>query len=278
MKTLSGRCIRPFSSAFAVMQTKVSCERLFDCIAANRRVAEEKKLLLRINACKGKINQYIKRNLVIGQNVSRPYTLLLLSGRWDYRSILEVMLADLRIDGLAGEIQALVWSDMQDYFGRFVPECEELFTIDTRLLSPPAYINQVLQEYVNTFRFTKTMGRAVNKICRKSLSQTGLSPVLQQLAGRMDWGSLLLSRFACSPPEQTERLQRQVDECLHGVLSHWATQITHQYQEAVAEVYYRFYDEYTGKNEELPTINKYKLVHWQSRKKRHSLYKGPYAV
>lgn len=278
MKTLSGRCIRPFSSAFAVMQTNVSCEHLLGCIAANHRVAEEKKLLLRINACKEKIDQYIQRTLAISQNISRPYALLLLSGQWGYRKVFAAMLADLQVDELAQEIHALVRADMQHYFGRSVPECADLFTVSARLFSPPAYISQVLQEYRNTFRFTKTMGRVVNKTCRESLSHTGLPRVLRQLAGQMDWGDLLLSRLDCSPAEQVERLQRQVDDCIHGMLSHWATQITHQYQETAAEVYYRLYDEYTGKNVELPTINQYKLVHWKRRKKRHSLYEVPYAV
>ncbi|CUH97767.1 hypothetical protein P22_3911 [Propionispora sp. 2/2-37] len=261
-----------------MIRTKVSYEHLASYIAEKRRSIEEKELASRIAACKEKVSQSINRNLEACQQAFPGYTLQLLTGQYDYQTVLQFILKDLRVGELAKSVSAFVSADMQDYFGCSAPSLEKEFSINTRSLLPPAYTGQVLQEYVNTFRFTKAMGKAVNKVCRKSLAQVGLPWALQRLAKRVDFGALLLREFHCRPESQKHRLQKQVQACIHGVLSHLAVQLKQQYHEAIVRVFYQFYDEQGEKDFALASFSKYQYSNRRKRKKQNDLYEIQRAV
>lgn len=280
MNTLKEQCIRPFSPFPGMVQTKVSYEYLIRSIVEKQSVVQEERIASRIEACKEKIGQYIKAHSEMYQQTSQSYALLLLTGQCDCQSVIRLMIADMKVDNLSKSVSALVSADMQDYFGFSVSGLEAEFSIAVRGLFPAAYISSVLQEYINTLRLTKAMGKAVKQVCHKSLSRVELPWLLRQLSNRMDFGELLLNAYDCSPETQRHRLQRQVNACIQGMMTQLCTQIKNRYNESVIRTFYQAYDERGKQDFKLASIRKYKYpgTNWKRRKAQRYLYEIQCAV
>lgn len=255
MATLAGQYIRPFLPLAGMTQAKVSSRQLAELIADRRKAGQEEQLAVRIEACQKKVGCLVENHGGAGGLTATAYAFLLLSEQYDYQGLLNLIIANMRIDKLSKSVGELVTAEMEDYFGVSISGGEELAVSPGKLL-PPAYVIPVFQEYVNTLRVTRVMGRAVNRVCHESGSPIGLPWLVKRLLKKIEVGSILMGAFNCHPGEQRNRIQRQVIAGIEGTINHLTIQLKNQFYEQVAQTYYRFYEEHNKQDWKVLLINR----------------------
>jgi hypothetical protein len=279
MAALAEQYIRPFLLGRRMIQAKVSLMNLSEFIAEQRKVVQEERLAAHIEVCKMEISHLVEVHVSKCSFTSLEYASLLLSGRCDYEGLINSIISNMNIDNLSKSVNEWLFTEMEDYFDTSISSQED-FKIHTKKLLPPVYINQVLQEYINSLRVTRAMGQGVNKICQESLSQMDLPWLVKQVTDKIEFGSILMGAFDCHPEEQKKRLVQQMISCISGIINHIKIQVRKQFHEKLVQTFYQFYDEYNKQDLKLLLMSRQKRTKkkWIKRREQDYMYKVSEAV
>ncbi len=242
MAILAEPFIRPFLQSTEIVETKTVSKQIHEFVNDNQEAVQEELLAAQIETCKMKVSRLVEKH-ISGCNLnSQVYTALLLSEKCDYNGLINSMITNINIDGLSKAVNKLVFMEMENYFDVSI-SMQEQFVISTQKLLPPVYVSQVLQEYVNTLRVTKVMGRAVNKVCHKGLAKMNLPEVAKKLTDKIELGSVLMGIFDCHPEKQKKKSYQQMNSCISGIIKNFKFQIKIQLDEEIVQRFYQLYDE-----------------------------------